>query len=78
MEYDHQRLKRGDRISFSQQDFYTMWITYDDQHPDQTRQQMLYAMGLKEIKMLMRPDKYIVCAVIYPHRFMKMKLKHGF
>lgn len=81
---DSKPLQRGDIICLTRDEFTTMFVTYrsnDTTYTDidrilKTKQQVLYAWGLRE-DVTAKPCCYITCAVIYPKRYMMMKLRHG-
>lgn len=76
-------LQRGDKICLTRDEFYAMWTMGATRAAinKKTKQQVLYQAGLKELQttaFAAHDSCYLTCAVIYPKRYMMMKLRHGF
>ena len=80
---DSETLQRGDKICLTRAEFYAMWTMMATRAVinNKTKQQVLYQAGLKELQTMhfaVDGSCFLVCAVIYPKRYMMMKLRHGF
>lgn len=79
-------MQRGDIINLTRDQFFNMWKlfdTYDNNRKTSlvngvsSRDAMLYAWGLRLTDHQGAAGAYCSCAVIYPKKFLMMKLKHG-